>query len=52
MNPTSTHPLKALLEAWKRIWPTRRGNGKRACDAKLTRTQNPHHRHTAFLEFP
>jgi hypothetical protein len=54
MNHIAIHPIKPLLKAWKRFRLRRGEKLTRATrdKAKQTKTNKPHHRHSAFLEFP
>jgi hypothetical protein len=54
MNLLAVHPIKALLQAWKRF---RLGRGEKTTrlteqKSKQARACQRHHRHSAFLEFP
>jgi hypothetical protein len=54
MSLLAIHPTKALLQAWKRFRLRRGEKHTRLTEEKpqQARTCQPHHRHTAFLEFP
>ena len=54
MSWIAIHPIKPLLQAWKRFRLRRGEELTRATreKAKQTRTNKAHHRHGAFLEFP
>jgi len=54
MSLISVHPIKPLLEAWKRLRLMRGKNCARGSEGKpkQSRVSKPHNRHTAFLELP
>ena len=54
MSLIAIHPIKPLLQAWKRFRLRRGEKLTRAArdKAKQAQTNKPHRRHGAFLEFP
>jgi hypothetical protein len=54
MNLIAIHPIKPLLQAWKRFRMGCGGKFTRVTGDKRKQTEpgQKHHRHVAFLEFP